>query len=469
MAKCQRAVPAWIMPMNKALETLAPGKNIFDVIIIDEASQSDITALSIGYMAKKLIIVGDDKQVSPLAVGTDTDKMNTLMNMHIKDAIPNWQLYEAKTSLYEIAETTFQPLMLKEHFRCVPDIIGFSNRLSYDYKIKPLRDTSSSILMPSTIAYRIDGERDNNRKINIAEAKTIVSLIMSCIENDKYKNSTFGVISLLGREQADYIQTLLLEKLDNIAYEHHKILCGDASSFQGDERDVIFMSMVDSNNNDGPLNLAGEGAGDSRKQRYNVAASRAKDQMWLVHSLDVSKDLKENDLRRFLIEYMQNPKDFALQTAEIKQKSDSPFEEEVCMALCARGYKISQQWPVGSYKIDMVAIYKDKKIAIECDGVKYHSGDIKIREDMERQTILERIGWKFIRIRGSEYYRNKEKSIDRIVSELNSFGIEPDRTSNSEDITPIFDNIEDIKIRAEQIRKEWELEQQEVQSIQMKS
>ena len=78
MAKCQRAVPAWIMPMNRALETLVPGENLFDVIIIDEASQSDITALSIGYMAKKLIIVGDDKQVSPLAVGTETDKVNII-------------------------------------------------------------------------------------------------------------------------------------------------------------------------------------------------------------------------------------------------------------------------------------------------------------------------------------------------------------------------------------------------------
>lgn len=88
MAECQAAVPAWIMTINKAMENLDPASNSFDVIIIDEASQSDISALGILYMAKKIIIVGDDKQVSPMAVGVDIDKMNALRDMYIKDIIP---------------------------------------------------------------------------------------------------------------------------------------------------------------------------------------------------------------------------------------------------------------------------------------------------------------------------------------------------------------------------------------------
>ncbi|MCD7779232.1 MAG: AAA domain-containing protein [Candidatus Gastranaerophilales bacterium] len=463
MAKCQKAVPAWIMPINKALETLIPGKNSFDVIIIDEASQSDIKALSICYMAKKIIIVGDDKQVSPSAVGIEIEKMNTLIEKHIKDVIPNWELYEAKTSLYDIAKTTFQPLMLKEHFRCVPEIIGYSNRLSYDYKIKPLRDSSSSNLKPAVIEYRIDGERNSDKKINILEAEYIVSLILSCIENDKYKNATFGVISLLGKEQACYIQNLLLEKLDNSLYEHHNILCGDASDFQGDERDVIFLSMVDSNNSEGPLTLMSDGAGDSRQQRYNVAASRAKDQMWLIHSLDAAGDLKSGDLRRGLIEYMKNPNDYALQIDTIEKNSDSPFEEEVCKTLVSRGYNVTQQWRVGAYKIDMVISYQDKKIALECDGEKFHSGDRKIREDMERQTILERLGWKFIRIRGSEYYRNKEKTINKVINELMSNGIYTEQNTAKNNYEEKNQEIEDVKIRAEQIRKKWRLDKEKEQ------
>lgn len=79
----------------------------------------------------------------------------------------------------------------------------------------------------------------------------------------------------------------------------------------------------------------------------------------------------------------------------------------------------------------MVAVCRNNAVAIECDGERWHSGDIKIREDMERQTILERLGWRFIRIRGSEYYRAPEQTIQRVVQELASYGIEPETSTPS--------------------------------------
>lgn len=66
---------------------------------------------------------------------------------------------------------------------------------------------------------------------------------------------------------------------------------------------------------------------------------------------------------------------------------------------------------MGSYRIDIVAIDGEKKVAIECDGERWHSSDLQVRNDMERQTILERLGWRFIRIRGSEYFRDPEATI----------------------------------------------------------
>ncbi|MEO1815856.1 MAG: AAA domain-containing protein [Acetobacterium sp.] len=438
MVKCQTAVPAWIMPVNKALETLDPTKNKFDIVIIDEASQSDISALAIMYLAKKIIIVGDDEQVSPSAVGLDQDKMINLAKMTIKGIIPNAHLYDMNSSLYDIAKTTFPTLMLKEHFRCVPSIIGYSNRLSYDYKIKPLRDDSQVLIKPATIAYRVNGERQSRKKTNDVEAQTIVALMMACMEHKEYENMTFGVITLLGDEQAKKINKLAIENIMPDEYDKRRILCGNASNFQGDERDIIFLTLVDSNEGDGPLRMAGEGIGKSTKQRYNVAVSRAKDQIWVVHSLDVSKDLKSGDMRRDLIEYVTDPNAFQEQLKKIKAKADSPFEVSVSKALVKNGYKIVQQWPVGSYRIDMVAVCQDKKIAIECDGELYHSGDEKIREDMERQAVLERLGWRFIRIRGSEYYGEPEETMRRVMRELTEYEIEPeeslriDETSGSE-------------------------------------
>lgn len=429
MAKCQNAVPCWIMPINKAIESLKPGENEFDVIIIDEASQSDISSLAIAYLGKKMIVVGDDKQVSPMAIGTEIDKINASEQMYIKDKIPNSHLYSSKTSLYDIAATTFQPLMLKEHFRCVPEIIGFSNMLSYDFKIKPLRDSGSSNLIPAIINYRVNGKRSG--KTNKVEAETIISQIMACLSMEEYNNKTFGVISLLGDEQAKLIQNLMFKYIEPRVIESRKILVGNASNFQGDERDVIFLSMVDSGNeNGGPLSFSGSGVEDSTKKRYNVAVSRAKDQLWVVNSLDSAIDLKPGDIRKRLLDYATDPEAFSIKQEEIKKKADSVFEVQVANKLLSEGYHIIQQYPVGAYRLDIVVLCKNMKVVIECDGERYHSGDEKIREDMQRQAILERIGWRFIRIRGSQYFRNPDAEMQRVIMELNSMNIYPENETS---------------------------------------
>lgn len=458
MAKCQEAVPGWIMPISKALETLDPKQNQFDVVIIDEASQSDISSLAILYMGKKLIIVGDDKQVSPMAVGLDINRINALRDMYISGKIPNSVLYDLKTSIYDIAATTFQPLMLREHFRCVPEIIGFSNMLSYENKIKPLRDDSNSVLKPAVVNYRVqNGMREG--KINRQEAKTIVALMKACMEQPEYAGKTFGVISLLGDEQVKELQQLVFKMVDPGECTRRRILCGNASNFQGDERDVIFLSVVDSpSESGGPLKMQSFGTDDASRKRYNVAASRAKDQLWVVDSLDPTIDLKPGDLRKTLIDYSINPAAADLAFESLEVCAESPFEEAVAKALTIRGYHLVQQWKVGAYRIDMVAVCGDKKVAIECDGERYHSGESKIREDMERQTILERLGWTFIRIRGSEYFRDPEKAIARVERELKALDIEPESCEAIPDENRETDLLSRVKAKAAEILRECEAE-----------
>ena len=458
MAECQKAVPAWIMPVSSVMNSMDPTNTQFDVIIVDEASQSDITASAILYMGRKIIVVGDDEQVSPMAVGLDEAKMQNLMNILIKDKIPNAHLWDAKTSLYDIAAQVYQPLMLREHFRCVPDIIGYSNMLSYRGKIKPLREAGSSPFKTAIVPFRVAGIRKGRSKTNEEEADAIVALIKACMEHPEYEDKSFGVISMLGDDQVKLIGRKLADGIPLAEYEKHQILCGNASIFQGDERDVIFLSLVDSNESDGPLAMAsgeGQGAnGKAMRQRYNVAVSRAKDQLWIVHSLDYTADLKPGDMRRRLLEYASNPQAFASRNDAIEEASDSPFEAEVAKALVAQGYHVVQQWQVGAYWIDMVAICGNKRIAIECDGERWHSGEAKILEDMERQSILERLGWKFIRVRGSEYYRRPAQTIARIVSELNAAGIEPEAGSAEVNHDAEDTLVSDIRVRAMQLMRE---------------
>ena len=440
MLLCQKVVPAWIMPLNKVFDTLNPVENKFDIVIIDEASQSDISSLILLYMAKKIIIVGDDKQVSPSDVGVNIDKINMFRRKYIKGKVANDDLYGIRASLYSIVSTTFQPISLREHFRSVPEIIGYSNRTSYDNQILPLRDSNSSILKPAIIDYKVNGKRDEKSKINRVEAETIVSLIEACLAMKEYKNSTFGVISLLGDEQAELIQDLIVKRIPATEIENHKILCGNSASFQGDERDIMFISLVDSSEENKSLRLVGEGVEGAIRKRYNVAISRAKDQLWIVHSID-KNSLKEGDLRKELFEYIDSLKENVFDKTAIENITASDFENEVARHLSEKNYTIKQKWRVGSYDIDMVAIYDDKKIAIECDGKTLNHTEEEVIANLEEQEILERCGWKFIRVRASEYFRNPEKAIKDLIIQLDDKGVYPNHKEVYSDKNELLNNI----------------------------
>ena len=440
MLLCQKVVPAWIMPLNKVFDTLNPVENKFDIVIIDEASQSDISSLILLYMAKKIIIVGDDKQVSPSDVGVNIDKINMFRRKYIKGKVANDDLYGIRASLYSIVSTTFQPISLREHFRSVPEIIGYSNKTSYDNQILPLRDSNSSILKPAIIDYKVNGKRDEKSKINRVEAETIVSLIEACLAMKEYKNSTFGVISLLGDEQAELIQDLIVKRIPATEIENHKILCGNSASFQGDERDIMFISLVDSSEENKSLRLVGEGVEGAIRKRYNVAISRAKDQLWIVHSID-KNNLKEGDLRKELFEYIDSLKENVFDKTAIENITASDFENEVARHLSEKNYTVKQKWRVGSYDIDMVAIYDDKKIAIECDGKTLNHTEEEVIANLEEQEILERCGWKFIRVRASEYFRNPEKAIKDLIIQLDDKGVYPNHKEVYSDKNELLNNI----------------------------
>ena len=455
MLLCQKVVPAWIMPLNKVFDTLNPVENKFDIVIIDEASQSDISSLILLYMAKKVIIVGDDKQVSPSDVGVNIDKINMFRRKYIKGKVANDDLYGIRASLYSIVSTTFQPISLREHFRSVPEIIGYSNKTSYDNQILPLRDSNSSILKPAIIEHKVAGKRDEKSKINRVEAETIVSLIEACLAMKEYKNSTFGVISLLGDEQAELIQNLIVQRIPATEIENHKILCGNSASFQGDERDVIFISLVDSSEENKSLRLVGEGVEGATRKRYNVAISRAKDQLWIVHSIDKNA-LKEGDLRKELFEYIDSLKENTFEKSAIENSTASDFENEVARRLLEKNYTIKQKWRVGSYDIDMVAIYDDKKIAIECDGKTLNHTEEEVIANLEEQEILERCGWEFIRVRASEYFRNPEKAIKDLIIQLDDKGVYPNHKEIYTDKNKLLNN---IKSEASELMERYEEEE----------
>jgi len=426
----QQAVPVWIMPLAEVFRSLNVQESRFDVVIIDEASQAGIGGLLAAYMGKKVVVVGDHEQVSPDAVGEDLAVSRSLQHQYL-EGFPNALLYDGKLSLYDMSRWTASGMLsLTEHFRCLPAIIGFSNRLSYDGKIKPLRDPSSSNLR-AVIPHRLYGAREGRQKINKEEALEIVSLIGGMCRHESYAGRSIGVVSLLGDDQAKHIENLLRKHIPVAEIEARKIICGNAAQFQGDERDVMLLSMVDSNEGDGPMRKVGDGPSESIKKRYNVAASRAQNQMWILHSMDYLTDLKPDDIRRELLEYAyveaQNKGDH-----DSENKTESEFERLILNELLKRGYKVRTQYPVGYYRIDMVVEHEGRKLAIECDGERWYSGAEKIAEDLARQAVLERLGWRFHRIGGSLFFRDPDTALDLMWQRLAQLNIKPTIESSQE-------------------------------------
>lgn len=457
MGQARAAVPVWIMPFSRLTENFDPVRDHFDVLIVDEASQEDVVGLAPFYMADKVIVVGDEEQVTPLDVGGAQQPIQDLIGQWLAD-LPSSLLFDLKTSIYDRAHIAFgTAIRLKEHFRCVPEIIQFSNYLSYGGDIKPLRESTSTPIKPALVAHRVKGTK--NGKKNVEEAEAIAALIAAAIEQPEYTGKTFGVISLVGDDQSREIENLLRNRLDTVEHEKRRILCGNPAHFQGDERDVIFLSMVDSKEDgEGPLGKRGDGADGLWKKRYNVAASRAKDQLWVVYSLDHQTQLKPDDLRRRLIEHAIDPSSLMRKLEHGLARTESPFETEVYKLLTAEGYQVKPQWPVGAYRIDMVVEGEQgKRLAIECDGDRWHYD--KVAEDMARQALLERLGWRFARIRGTTFYRdrNRANSMKPILEKLAQAGIQPIGRAEIDSPVQAFDNqlLGAVKRRANELNAEW--------------
>ena len=289
MNRCSSAVPVWIMPIWRVVESFDLRTTRFDVVIIDEASQADFNALIPLYMGQQVVIVGDHEQVTPLGVGKDSSVLDNLRKSMLQ-GIPNSHLFDNLTSIYDIARQSFgTAIRLTEHFRCVPEIIAFSNQLSYEGKIEPLREANSTNLRPACIARRVHGIREN--EVNHGEAENIVSTIQAMLQHPAYAGKSIGVISMKGSAQAALIDKMLRDgnRISESEYQNRRILTGDAKDFQGDERDVIFLSLVDGAKEDGLLYKMGDGAFEQIKKRYNVATSRARDVVQVARSSAVSR------------------------------------------------------------------------------------------------------------------------------------------------------------------------------------
>ncbi len=417
------AIPVWIMPTARALtsfrpETVPP----FDILVVDEASQIGLEALPLLALARKTIVVGDDKQTSPENVGLNRQQVFDLLDEHLA-MIPKYRtLLDPDNSLYDIAFQKFPGVvMLTEHFRCLPQIIGFSNAHAYNHRIIPLRDLPPRPGWAALGAVKVlDGYR--NGTVNEPEADAVVELAAEFCANPDYDGMDIGVISLLGSAQSKLIWDKLYDRVGPEVMDRRRLRSGEPASFQGDERDVIIISTVVAVDPAIPSGRVSAMTGNSAMRRINVAASRARQQMWIVYSADPDR-FPDGDLRGALIRHCRDAGTAAAPPADLLDACESQFERDVLQKIMAGGYrKVSVQHRVGRYRIDIVVEGPHARLAVECDGDRWHGPDVW-HKDRARQQVLERASWTFERIRGSAFYSDPDAALIPLWQRLAGLGI----------------------------------------------
>lgn len=421
MNEAKDAVPVWIMPINRVIADFRPSADPpFDVIIVDEASQVGMLGTPVLALAKRAIVVGDDKQTSPDNVGVLRQGVFDLLDEHLAMVRDRRTRFDPDNSLYDISRQRFpQVVQLREHFRCLPRIIEFSNRHWYDGSIVPLRDRPprpgwaplGSVFVPA-------GVRQRSNDTNQAEAEAVVDLIGELVKDPDYAEMSFGVVTLLGSGQAQLVNSLLLDHLGPVVMEERNLRVGDPAAFQGDERDVVVLSLVVAHDPDSRIGAMNTPAA---ARRVNVAASRACNQLWVVHSVEPDA-FHPDDPRRALLEHCLVPVDEA-QVALNLERAESQFERDVLTRIVAAGYtRVQTQYQVGGYRIDIVVEGPESRLAVECDGDYWH-GPEAWDHDRARQMVLERAGWTFERIRGSSFYLDPAKALEPLWARLDRIGV----------------------------------------------
>lgn len=449
MEQCRTSIPAWIMPIFRIYDSIKVKPNAFDVVIVDEASQSGPEALFLNYLAKQIIVVGDDKQISPTSF-QNIEAVEKIKQKFIPD-LPFSDALGIEHSFFDQGVIRFtERIRLIEHFRCMPEIIQFSNNISYSGKpLIPLRQYGSGRLEPVIkTVFVSDGFISGETKFaNIPEAEAIVETIKECCDNPVYDGKTFGLISLLAKSVQDQkIESLLLERIGAEEIEKRRLICGNPYDFQGTERDVMFLSMVVA-----PDYNFGVLSKKSDRQRFNVAVSRAKDQLWVFHSITVN-DLSKSCLRYDLLKYCSDPQvdgasksDIDIDKLRVYCRSvrrrrdnvpspfDSWFEVDVFFKIIEKGFRVIPQYEIGGYRIDFIVEGMQGRLAVECDGDEYHSAE-HFDKDMYRQNQLERSGMSFWRIRGSDFSIDPDGSMQTLWSTLEKYKIYPNKVDLDSEI-----------------------------------
>jgi very-short-patch-repair endonuclease len=397
-----------------------------------------------------LIVAGDDKQLPPTNFFNRAD-----VESEDDDDIADFE------SILSLCKSINMPSKrLRWHYRSRREpLIAFSNRHFYSGDLV----TFPSVKDASSDAVRLELVEDGRwvDRRNLQEAERVVDLV---IDHHRLRPDTsIGVIAFNQSQQRAIEDTLYdrrrldpeIDALFDIGVTE-RMFIKNLENVQGDERDVIVLSMGYGfndvgkfNKNFGPLTKAGG------QRRLNVAVTRAREEVIFVASvraagMDLSTSKSEGaHLLKAYLEYAERGVDtLATMKDELAGETESMFEAEVAAALIDRGLKPQSQIGCGGFRIDLALTHPERpgeySLGIECDGATYHSSQTARDRDRIRQSVLEALGWRIVRVWSTDWVRDPAKQVERILEAYDRAVacsdriVSVDNDSEEDDLQPQF-------------------------------
>jgi len=410
------AFPCWCVTTYAVSGSLPMKPGLFDVVIIDEASQCDIAScFPILFRAKKAVVVGDDKQLPHLSFLEKAKEQSFMSQYGINDKYQLMWRFRTN-SMFDLANYySMHPVLLDEHFRSLPPIINYSNKEFYGNRIKVMRRNDNTLKALEAIIVP-DGKVDFDATRNLPEIEALVKKLHEIVvedergENNKVKPwgdkpVSIGIISPF-RAQVEQLKLSVSKVLSEHMMEKHQIEIGTAHTFQGDERDIMLISWAYANNSF-PQSLVFL----QKPNLFNVAITRARYKTINFISKN-PRELPEGILRSYFgfIEEYENRYSLIHSDEFDENIYKNSFEKDVADAFRNAGHEVLCGSDIAGLSVDLLV---DNKYAVECDGVTDQIPS-KI-SDMKKQAILERTGLKVSRISYREWQYSPKACIDRII------------------------------------------------------
>ncbi len=404
------AFPCWCVTTYAVSDSLPLKPGMFDVAIIDEASQCDIAScFPILFRAKRAVIVGDDKQLPHLSFLEKAKEQSFLSQYGIPDKYQLMWRFRTN-SMFDLADYySMNSVMLDEHFRSLPPIINFSNHEFYNDRIRVMRKDRPDEKVLELVEVP-EGKVDFDATRNLPEIEALVKRLYEIVVEDERKNPdnpiSIGIISPF-RAQVEQLKVSVAKVLSDHMIKKHQIEIGTAHTFQGDERDIMLISwaIADNSYTQSLMFL-------QKPNLFNVAITRGRNKVINFISRN-PRELPEGHFRNYIsfIQEYQNRQQAGMSGEIDENIYKNALEREIAALIRELGHDVQAGVEIAGLSADLLV---DNKFVVEVDGVE-DSKKLYHMTNMKKQAILERCGFKVKRITFREWQYSPKVCLDRVL------------------------------------------------------